>query len=210
MASMENDRKLGGQGQPVGISFRLFYGIRKASRKKARPALLCALYDKSSVVCVTLPNRKTGTLFPIIINKVEPGSILVYDDDIMMRRLYGYGYHCTLLRSFEIASAISRDFDDSLIISYWASLVRVVRNAHVHIKDDNLWKYLGEFNFRFNRRHDTRTTFWDMISCYPALPAEMVRSKRGPGSRGGAKPFSAEGVSRSLKRTVRPVDAGPL
>ncbi len=40
---------------------------------------------------------------------------------------------------------------------------------HKYASRAHLWLYLGEFAFRYNRRHRSAQTYWDMISAFPVL-----------------------------------------
>jgi hypothetical protein len=40
---------------------------------------------------------------------------------------------------------------------------------HKYASRAHLWLYLGEFVFRYNRRHRSAQTYWDMISAFPVL-----------------------------------------
>jgi hypothetical protein len=40
---------------------------------------------------------------------------------------------------------------------------------HKYASRAHLWLYLGEFVFRYNRRHRSAQTFWDMIGAFPDL-----------------------------------------
>lgn len=40
---------------------------------------------------------------------------------------------------------------------------------HKYASRAHLWLYLGEFLFRYNRRHRSAQTYWDMISAFPQL-----------------------------------------
>lgn len=40
---------------------------------------------------------------------------------------------------------------------------------HKHASREHLWLYLKEFQFRYNRRHRSADTYWDMTSAFPIL-----------------------------------------
>lgn len=43
------------------------------------------------------------------------------------------------------------------------------RTNHRHVSHAHLWLYLKEFQFRYNRRHRSRDTYWDMVSAFPQI-----------------------------------------
>ncbi len=36
---------------------------------------------------------------------------------------------------------------------FWAQLKRGINGTHIHVGGHHLWKYLGEFEYRYNMRH---------------------------------------------------------
>jgi hypothetical protein len=40
---------------------------------------------------------------------------------------------------------------------------------HKYASRAHVWLYLSEFLFRYNRRHRSAQTYWDMISAFPDL-----------------------------------------
>lgn len=176
MALLEADRQVGGQDVPVSISFKLIHGSHDRNSRQAKPLLALALHDPSEVVTAIIPNRRIQTLTPIILMRVRPGSILTYRSDIEKRLLMGYGYHRTLSNSFRIEPVEIYGKDLNIAVSYWTNFRRILRSSHGHFKRDNAWKYIGEFNFRFNRRTRVGDIFWDMISRCPPLPTDIELS----------------------------------
>lgn len=43
------------------------------------------------------------------------------------------------------------------------------RTHHKHASRKHLWLYLDEFQFRYNRRHRSSETYWDMVEKFPDL-----------------------------------------
>lgn len=190
MALLENGRTVGGTGLRVGISFNTIRGVRnKGSGSNARP-LVMAIYDARHVVTVIIPNRRIGTITPIILSRVHPQSVLVYQDERALRHLSGHGYHRVLARTFPFEPLEKYTGINGTIQVYWMHLRRALRDNHVHYASNFLWKYLNEFNFRFNRRHRSHETFWDMVCAFPSIAANV---------HPGIADSFADGHSRSLK-----------
>ena len=45
---------------------------------------------------------------------------------------------------------------------------------HKHVSRTHLSIYLKEFQFRYNRRHRSAQTYWDMIGAFPTLPTDKT------------------------------------
>ncbi len=48
--------------------------------------------------------------------------------------------------------------------SFWAILKRSIRGTHIHVSGKHLPKYLGEFEFRYNRRKRPETMFAELLA----------------------------------------------
>lgn len=163
MALLESNRTIGGENRPVAVTFRLIRRTHDRGPPGGRGTLVMALFDDLHSVAVVVPNRRIQTITPIILAKVRPGSVLLYADDCEKRRLLGYGYHKRLSRTFRIESASTHPAPYNLGISYWSNLLRVFRATYGRARNENIWKYVGEYDFRFNRRHCDHEAFWDII-----------------------------------------------
>lgn len=169
MALLEQGRTLGGKDCRVGISFNTIKGVRNREAGSRLRPLVMAIYDAHHVVTVIIPNRRIQTITRIVLSRVHPQSILVYQDERALRHLSGYGYHRVLARTFKFEPLGNYEGINGTILVYWMHLRRALRDNHVHYSRDFLWKYLGEFNFRFNRRYRSHETFWDMVCAFPPL-----------------------------------------
>lgn len=163
MTLLEGQRTVGGEGQHVAISFRRIKRTRNRGAPRGSQTLVMALFDSFQVVTVIVPNRRIQTITPIVLSKVQPGSVLLYVDGIEKRRLLGHGFHKRLSRAFKLESGKFHPAPINLAISYWTNFQRVFRATHGKARPDNIYKYLGECNFRFNRRDRPGKAFWDII-----------------------------------------------
>lgn len=163
MALLEERRTIGGVGEPVVVSFRRLKRTRDRGPPRGREPLVMALFDSVQVVTLVVPNRKIQTIAPLVLSKVRPGSVLLYINDIEKRRLLGYGFDRRLSKKFELESATSHPEPMNLAISYWTNFHRTFRATYGKARYTNISKYLGEFNFRFNRRMRPDKIFWDIV-----------------------------------------------
>lgn len=177
VALLEADRAVGGDGEPVQVAFKMLRGVRTPGTPGGATATILLLNDSQHLVAHHVPDRRTATIHALVSRYVKPGSILVYPDETGYRRLSGYGHNKLIIRRFELQSGQSYPGLQNLSEGYWIALRRVMRSTHVHMQRDNVWKYVNEFSFRFNRVHRSHETFWDMICHFPPMP--IVESKQG-------------------------------
>jgi hypothetical protein len=55
---------------------------------------------------------------------------------------------------------------------------RPLKYNYRRVDCENLWLYLKEFEFRFNRRRRSEETFWDLVGAFPACTDQSVRQLR--------------------------------
>ncbi len=104
------------------------------------------------MVTRVVPNRKRNTLQPIIAEHVQPYTEVHTDEWL--------GYWALAARKFRHLR-VNHDAGEyhvngvgvQGIESFWAQLKRGINGTHIHVSAKHLPKYLGEFEFRHNRRH---------------------------------------------------------
>ncbi len=53
------------------------------------------------------------------------------------------------------------------IEGFWANLKRGINGTHIHVSQKHLPKYLGEFEFRHNRRNRPETMIGELMVAFP-------------------------------------------
>jgi transposase len=103
-------------------------------------------------------NVKAATLEPHILANVKKGSTVSTDELKSYANLARHGFkHCAVSHARE---EWSRDgFHTNTIEGFWSILKRSIKGTHVHVSRRHLSKYLGEFEFRWNLRHDPAAMF---------------------------------------------------
>lgn len=173
LALIEGRRYLGGRGKCVYIDEALIRGIRTDGRRGKGRAIVFGMIDDQFVCSMVVADRSRKTLLPIIRQYVDPESLIVTDSYSTYRRMSDYGWRQTTV-NHSIGEWKNGDgYSQAHIENYWAVLKRAIRGTHLHVGREFLWKYINEFNFRFNRRADMRYAFWDAISNYPSLETSM-------------------------------------
>ena len=48
--------------------------------------------------------------------------------------------------------------------AFWSMLKQSIRGTHIHVSRQHFQKYLGEFDFRYNRRKSPQMMFVDLVA----------------------------------------------
>lgn len=174
MALVEGVRQIGGPGQHVYVDEALLRGVTTPGRKGSGRAIVMGMSDGEAVATAIIPDRRTETLLEVIHRRVRPGSILVTDGFSSYRRLDQLGWERSVVNHSQNIYVNHEGYSQAAIESYWGALKRMMRSSHLHVSRLNLWKYLGEFNFRYSRRNRSHETFWDVLDSFPTFTRDVV------------------------------------
>jgi len=105
-----------------------------------------------------VPDASRKSLIPPIVENVPRGTRISSDEWGPYRVLSSLGYrHDTVdHRAKEYARG---DIHVNTLEGFWSILKRSIRGSHVHVSRRHLAKYLAEFEFRWNLRHDPGAMF---------------------------------------------------
>ena len=155
MAIVDGDEPLGGFTKQVECDETFIGG--KISRKEGflsnKTVVFGMLERNGKVMTRVVADRRSGTLMPIVKANVKRHSTVHTDEH------KGYGglgtvgfYHHTVNHS--IGQYVGKyGTSVNAIEGFWAQLKRGINGTHIHVSAKHLSKYLGEFEFRHNRRH---------------------------------------------------------
>jgi transposase len=105
-----------------------------------------------NVVTEVVSSRRRDTLLPIIRDTVRPYSLVHTDEHSAYQTLTAEGYyHETVNHSHEQYVSATGSSTNS-IEGFWAAVKRGINGTHIHVSEKHLWKYLGEFEYRWNMR----------------------------------------------------------
>lgn len=156
MAAVDGDDPIGGFGRTVEVDETYIGGVEEGQGKKDRKAIVFgALAKGGDVITRVIPDRKRNTLLPLIQEHVLPHSEVHTDEHVSyltIRAFNGYGHKSVTHRSGEYVCRKTGATVNG-IESFWAQLKRGINGTHIHVSEKHLPKYLGEFEFRHNRRH---------------------------------------------------------
>ncbi len=165
MAAMARPEMLGGPGKTVHIDEALLRFITNPDGRKHDTAIVLGMACEGQVICGIVPDRKATTVRPAILARVRPGSKVVTDMHLAYRGLERHGYHHVRI-NHSVAFHDFKGNSSSAIESYWASVKRVLR-AYRQVSRENLWTYLAEIEFQYNRRHARHLVFDELVAHFP-------------------------------------------
>lgn len=106
---------------------------------------------------VVIPDVKKQTLRGVVLENVEPGSVVSTDELMSYGLLTNDGYvHGTV----NLGEKIWRGYDvhtkqfhsTNSVETFWGLFKRSVRSTHIHVSNKYMDRYLAEFTFRSNHR----------------------------------------------------------
>jgi len=169
MGAVDGDNPLGGLGRVVQIDETFIGGKHKRVSHGGDPALKKAtvfgmLEVGGEVVTRVVPNRRSGTLLPIIWATVKRPSMIHTDEHGAYGGLPTMGFrHEAVKHSAGEYVCRKTGATTNALEGFWAQLKRGINGTHIHVSAKHLPKYLGEFEFRHNRRDRPHTMLSELM-----------------------------------------------
>ena len=170
MAIVDGDAPLGGPFKTVEIDETYMGGeaTGKGSGYKANKVAVIGMFERGGDIVVrVLPDRRKVTMHQVIPQHVAAHTEIHTDEfggysDLSI--LNGY-WHKTVNHSkgqYVAKGGISTNG----VEGFWAQLKRSIHGTHVHVSHKHLPKYLGEFEFRHNRRNRPETMLSELMTSF--------------------------------------------
>ena len=163
MAKVDGEETLNGK---VEVD-ETYIGGQTSGGKRGRGApnktIVFGMLEKDGdVMARVVPNVKKRTLQPIIAANVEAGSTVHSDE---LRSYSGLTYHGFKHETVNhgMGEYVNGDIHVNGIEGFWSRLKLSIRGTHVHVSGKHLWKYVKEFEYRYNRRKQTSLIFSDLV-----------------------------------------------
>ena len=155
MGAVDGDEPLGGFGRTVKIDETFIGGYERGALGGAGKTVVLGMREKGGdVVTQVVPNRRRATLLPIIAKNVEAHSEVPTDEwlgySAMANNLNRYTHRKV---NHDAGQYHPNGVGVQGIESFWSQLKRGINGTHIHVSAKHLPKYLGEVEFRHNRRH---------------------------------------------------------
>lgn len=146
-------------------------GVRrggKRGRGAAGKTIVMGLKERGGRMATQIiPNIKKGTLRDVVLDNVEPGSIVSTDELMSYTLLPGDGYQHGMVshgakRWAKVDPVTGANHHVNHVESFWHLFKRSIRSTHIHVSSKHMDKYLGEFTFRSNHR-EMKNAMFDLL-----------------------------------------------
>ena len=151
--SEDNKNKLCGS---VELDETLFGPKGKGKRgwgADKKSCLFAMIQRGRDVRTIFVPNRKRATLLPLIVKNIRKGA-KVYTDEF---RVYGvltkHGYRHEKIYHSDYQWKVGNCYTNT-VEGHWSNLKKSMFGTHTWVSPKHLESYLGEFDFRYNRRYE--------------------------------------------------------
>lgn len=154
MAMIDGDEPMGGNGHIVEVDETFMGGYDKGGfGGKFKTVVLGMRQREGNVTTRVVPDRKWDTLIPHITEHVLPETE-IHTDELNgyspLVTFNGYKHRKVKHKAKEYVSKEGVTVNG--LEGFWAQLKRGINGTHIHVSQKHLSKYLGEFEFRHNRR----------------------------------------------------------
>lgn len=170
MALVDGDEPLGGPFRTVEVDETYFGGYKPGQQGGRGKTVVFGMKESDGdIITRVVPNRASGTLLPLIMQHVRPRTEIHTDEakaygGVGIIRGKGY-WHKTVNHSIEeYVAPCGATVND--IEGFWSQLKRSINGTHIHVSRKHLSKYLGEFEFRHNRRHRPETMIGELMGAF--------------------------------------------
>lgn len=156
MAAVDGDEPIGGLGCTVEADETFVGGYKRGAKGfEGKTAVFGVRQRGGDVITRVVANRRSATLQPIIAEHVRPLSVVHTDEwlgySALANKHNGYRH---LRVNHAAGEYVCRKTGATVngLEGFWAQLKRGINGTHIHVSAKHLPKYLGEFEFRHNRR----------------------------------------------------------
>lgn len=169
MGELDGNSPLGGAGREVDIDETLVGGSVKGKGNGYAGNKTCVvgiLERDGKVMTKVVGERTKIAMKGLILENVLPGSTVNTDEFGGYKDIGHSGYrHVRVNHNLnEYASKDGAGVNG--IENYWSQLKRSITGTHVHVSGKHLWKYLGEFEYRYNMRKTPELMFDRLLASF--------------------------------------------
>jgi len=173
LAMIDKNRLMGGTRNVVNVRLVTHRRVRRREKGKKRSARIFLIADEAHANSTVMLSPLRHDLIKVIRDKCQPGVKVITTCYDTSRVLSHYG---TRLQKAEFSPTyfIDRPEIDDVLTGFLSYFREPVFLQYKGVDRRNLWMYLKEFEFRYNRRNASETIFDDMISQFPILGKKEI------------------------------------
>lgn len=141
-----------------------YKGREDAHEYRSRKIAVFGMVERDGdVITRIVPNARRDTLIPHVVENVEAGSTISTDEWHPYKALPREGYKHLIVKH-KHGEYVNGEAHTNTLDGFWSIIKRSIRGTHVHVSRQHLAKYLGEFEFRYNRRKHPETMFAELLA----------------------------------------------
>lgn len=166
MADVDGDTPLSGT---IEVDETYVGGKRKGKRGRGadgKTIVFGMMQRDGKVMTKIVPDARTRTLQPIILNNVQAGSEIQSDEWWAYKGLNKQGYsHETVEHG---AGEYARNgIHVNGLEGYWSILKKGIKSTHIHVGKEYLANYSKEFEYRYNNRKNPSQMIFELLNVFP-------------------------------------------
>lgn len=170
MAIVDGDEPFGGPFTTVEIDETFIGGsVRgKGHGFTGNKAVVFGMKQRGGeIITRVVANRRRGSLLPHVTANVRPHTEVHSDQHTSYTGLGGVNGYWHKTVNHDAKEYVRGHVTVNGIEGFWAQLKRSINGTHIHVSGKHLPKYLGEFEFRHNRRHRPETMLSELLVSFP-------------------------------------------
>lgn len=175
MADVDGNDPIGGIGEIVEIDETIVGGSvsGKGSGYMGNKSVVVGMVERGgNMITRVVSTRTRGPMEALIQANILPGTTISTDEFGSYRFLNTLGYqHMTVShktgRHVGLGGAST-----NAIEGFWRHLKCSIAGTHISVSPKYMDRYVGEFEFRFNRRNDPASMFPTLVSTFRPLTAK--------------------------------------
>jgi len=156
MTALDSDDPLGGFGETVEVDEAILGGSisGKGSGYMGNKSIVVGMLERGGELITRVVTRRTKIAMHALIQEhILPGSTINTDEMGGYKDIGHKGYRHVKVNHSRGQYATKAGAGVNALEGFWAQLQRSIVGTHIHVSRDHLWKYLGEFEYRYNMRH---------------------------------------------------------
>jgi len=169
MAQVDGDEPLGGEGVEVEVDETLIGGATTGKGRgnyRVNKTIVVGMVERGGkVMTKIIPTVRKHDLLPVVKANVIAGTQVHTDQNHSYRNLPSMGFqHGSVNHNRN--QWVNGSSHVQTIEGFWAQLKRGINGTHIHVSAKHLPKYLGEFEFRHNRRDRPETMLSELMLAF--------------------------------------------
>lgn len=131
--------------------------------RATKTTVMAIMERKGRMVARVVPNARTVSLRPIVLENVAPGATVSTDElrsyGLLTKDSYRHGRVNHKAGEYARYVCKSLTFHTNTVEGFWRLFKASVRSTHVHVSAKHMQRYLNEFAFRVNHRERVNGMF---------------------------------------------------